>query len=92
MTQSSRFLLLCTVDHMISVQTAANRILASLPQAERGLILSLCDEVGLRLGDTIDEVGEPVRYLYFPLDAAISVMGMRNEHHTTRSLTYTDTF
>lgn len=67
---------------MISVQTAANRILASLPQAERGLILSLCDEVGLRLGDTIDEVGEPVRYLYFPLDAAISVMGMRHEHHT----------
>ena len=36
---------------MISVQTAANRILASLPQEERGLILSSCDEVGLRLGD-----------------------------------------
>ncbi len=66
---------------MIPVQTAPNRILASLPQAERGLILSLCDEVGLRLGDAIDEVGEPVRYLYFPLDAAISVMDVRNEQH-----------
>jgi CRP-like cAMP-binding protein len=58
-----------------------NRILASLPQDERDLVFAQCDEVDLRLGDAIQEGGEPVGDLYFPLDAAISVMDMLDEHH-----------
>ena len=40
------------------------------------------DVTRVHLGDVIDRAGEPVAYLCFPLDAAISMMDMKDRGHT----------
>jgi hypothetical protein len=58
-----------------------NRILAGLPRVERDIVLPSCEVVRVNLGDIIDEVGEPIRFLHFPLDAAISVTALEAHRH-----------
>ena len=36
----------------------------------------------MHLGEVIDRAGEAVRYLYFPIDAAISMMDLKDPTHT----------
>ncbi len=61
---------------------AANRILALLPPPEAEIIAPHLELTEVQLGDIIDQPGKPIRYLYFPLRAAISVTDMLDEHHT----------
>jgi CRP-like cAMP-binding protein len=58
---------------VIAEEMTKNRVLAGLPSQERDLVLPSCAMVDVHLGDHIDEVGQPIRFLYFPLDAAISM-------------------
>ena len=71
----------------ITVTTAtpdvsANRILAALPHRERETILPHIEQVEIHLGDILDQPGEPIKNLYFPLRSAISVTDILDEHHT----------
>lgn len=58
-----------------------NRILAGLPRGERDIVLPVCEVVRMNLGDIIEEAGEPIRFLHFPLDAAISVTALEAHQH-----------
>lgn len=51
---------------------ASNRILASLPVAERNAVLEHCTEAELEFGDIVIEPGQKIRHVYFPTTAFIS--------------------
>jgi len=59
-----------------------NRILAGLPIPERTTIEQFAESSHVHLGDVLDRPGETVRYLYFPLDAAISMMDVKDSAHS----------
>jgi CRP-like cAMP-binding protein len=53
---------------------AANRLIASLPLAERERIISRCATTRLGFGATIYKPGETIRYVYFPTTGYISLI------------------
>ena len=61
---------------------ARNRILAGLPPEERRIVEPRADVNRVYLGDVLDRAGEAVGYLCFPVDAAISMMDMKDRTHT----------
>jgi hypothetical protein len=59
-----------------------NRILAALPSEERRIVEPRTEVTRVHLGDVIDRAGETVDYLCFPLNAAISMMDMKDRSHS----------
>lgn len=57
-----------------------NRILASLPPAERRRLMARCETVELRFGSILCEPDQPYRYVYFPLTAFISLLQPLRDH------------
>lgn len=57
-----------------------NRLLASLPRAERKLILERCETVQLEFGSVLCEADEPFRQVYFPLTSFISLIATVTGH------------
>ena len=55
----------------------ANYILAGLPGKEREVLLPALEVCELKLGEAIDEAGAPIKTLFFPIDAAISVVNQQ---------------
>lgn len=53
-----------------------NQLLTRLPPSEKRVLGSCTKLVTLHTKQELNPVGSPLRHLYFPLDAAISVMGM----------------
>jgi CRP-like cAMP-binding protein len=51
-----------------------NRLLASLPPADRGLVSDACDHAELLLGDVVCRPGQSIRHVYFPTDSYISLI------------------
>lgn len=51
-----------------------NLLLAALPAAERRRLLANSDPVELVAGDTLEEAGDIVRHVYFPIDSFISLI------------------
>src|SRR4051794_28454713 len=58
---------------VIAEKIAKNKVLAGLPSPERALVLPSCTMVDVHLGDHVDEEGNPIQFLYFPIDSAISM-------------------
>jgi CRP-like cAMP-binding protein len=54
--------------------TANNRLLAALPHAEFHRLLAGLEPVTLKFGEVLQEPGLPIRYVYFPVDCAISLL------------------
>lgn len=54
--------------------TTGNKFLDSLPPHEQGAILALCSLIELKPGDTTYKAGRRYRYVYFPVDCAISLL------------------
>jgi CRP-like cAMP-binding protein len=52
----------------------SNRLLATLPDKDRGRILAHCDQVELASGDILHEAGTPQRDIYFPTGAFFSLV------------------
>ncbi len=52
----------------------ANRLLASLPPKDLRAVLAACDQVELQSHDVLYEAGTPLRYVYFPTSAFISLV------------------
>ncbi|TAK82627.1 MAG: Crp/Fnr family transcriptional regulator [Betaproteobacteria bacterium] len=52
----------------------ANSLLAALPPAEHQRLLAGLEPVTLKFGEVLQEPGVPIRYVYFPVDCAISLV------------------
>jgi CRP-like cAMP-binding protein len=53
---------------------AENRLLASLTDSGRDTFLAGCDPIALTQADVLCRSGEPIRYVYFPLDCCLFQM------------------
>jgi CRP-like cAMP-binding protein len=51
-----------------------NRLLASLPRAERGRLLAACDSVELEFGVVLFEPEARIRHVYFPTGGCVSLL------------------
>ncbi len=58
----------------LSTTSPTNGLLAALPAAERGQLLSRSAVVQLRHAQMLYEVGEPIAQIYFPLTAMVSLL------------------
>ncbi|MEC4813591.1 MAG: Crp/Fnr family transcriptional regulator [Scytonema sp. PMC 1069.18] len=63
-----------------------NRLLASLPTAEYQRLHPHLELVSLFLGQELYKVGEPIEYLYFPLDALVSLVSSVDDSVTELGL------
>ncbi len=57
-----------------------NLLLAGLPARERDAVLQRCEKVELPFGSTLCEANQPLRHLYFPLTAFISLVTTLRGH------------
>ncbi len=57
-----------------------NRLLAALPETERLAILKRCEPVELQLGEVINESGERIQHVYFPIDSFVSLVTPPADH------------
>jgi CRP-like cAMP-binding protein len=55
---------------------SANLLLAALPPEELACMLPALDQVRVEVGAVLCEPGDPIRHIYFPHDALISLMAV----------------
>ena len=55
-----------------------NRLLAALPDKDRGRVLGHCDQVELEAGDVLHEAGASQRHVYFPTGGFVSLVSPVN--------------
>lgn len=53
-----------------------NRLLASLPEDDLEHLEGLCEVVDIEAGNILFEAGQPIDYIYFPLDALVSLLAV----------------
>jgi CRP-like cAMP-binding protein len=63
-------------------QIRNNYILSLLPEEELDFLRPHFEVSQLHMGDIVEEARQPVRFLYFPIDAAISFTGRDDSGHT----------
>jgi CRP-like cAMP-binding protein len=51
-----------------------NRLVTSLPARDRRQLLAICEEVGLAIGCVLQEPGERIKFVYFPVAGMISLL------------------
>jgi hypothetical protein len=66
---------------MITENMATNNILVGLPHQERDLILPSLEEVQINLGNRLEEAGQRITFLHFPLNSAVSMTSIRDPAH-----------
>lgn len=54
--------------------TSENHLITLLPRSDRSRLRGLSESVALTLGDVLAEPGQRTRYVYFPVDAFISLV------------------
>ena len=57
-----------------SALPATNRVLAELPAKDRAAVLALCEESVLTTGVVIEDPGDEIAHVYFPLSGYISLV------------------
>lgn len=57
-----------------------NRLIASLPEAERARLLAACETVDLSLSQVLGEAGDRTRHVYFPTGGFISLIASVDAH------------
>lgn len=55
---------------------ANNRLLASLPDDDQSQLADKCETVRVDNGQLLSEPGQEVRYVYFPIDSLVSLLGV----------------
>lgn len=65
------------------VPTAGNVLIAQLPSKDRTRFLAACEEIELRLEDTLNEPGGRVRHVYFPTDGCYISLLTRVDSETS---------
>lgn len=58
-----------------------NNMLQGLPLSERQLITPSCEIIELHLGDSLAEADQPIQFLHFPIDSAISLTNVQDQEH-----------
>jgi CRP-like cAMP-binding protein len=58
----------------------SNQILAALPRAEYQRLLPNLEAVTLTFGEVLYQPGEPIRHVYFPSDALVSLLILVDRH------------
>jgi CRP-like cAMP-binding protein len=53
---------------------AANRLLAALPGKDRKALIARCDEVELSFAQVLEEPGDRIGHVYFPIDSYVSLV------------------
>jgi PAS domain S-box-containing protein len=59
----------------------ANRLLAVLPRKNLKGLLACLEPVTLSFGEVLYEPGDPIRHVYFPIDAIVSLLTTIEGHH-----------
>jgi len=59
---------------LMSRMPIANRLLAALPRAEYQRVLQDLEPITLTFGEALYEPGDPIRQVYFPNDALVSLL------------------
>ncbi|QBE67080.1 Crp/Fnr family transcriptional regulator [Pseudoduganella lutea] len=54
----------------------SNRLMASLPEEDFAQIEALCETVEADVGEVLYEPGQPITYIYFPIDALVSLLAV----------------
>ncbi|WP_373991350.1 Crp/Fnr family transcriptional regulator [Duganella sp. BuS-21] len=65
-----------TTDDRALPRLANNRLLASLPDDDQLQLAEKCETVRVENGQLLSEPGEEIRYVYFPIDCLISLLGV----------------
>ncbi len=65
-----------TVPSSESPPPIGNRLLANLPEDDLEHIEGLCELVELEAGEVLLEAGQRIDYIYFPLDALVSLLAV----------------
>jgi CRP-like cAMP-binding protein len=58
---------------LLAQASAANILLAALPEAELWRLHTDLERVALKFGEVLQEIGAPIRDVYFPLDCVVSL-------------------
>jgi CRP-like cAMP-binding protein len=58
----------------------SNKLLAALPRATLRDILPILHPITLALGDVLQEPGQPLRHVYFPLTCLVSLIVVVDDH------------
>lgn len=53
---------------------AANRLLAALPAKDRKPLIARCEQVELKFGQVLDEPGDRIGHVYFPIGSYVSLV------------------
>jgi len=61
---------------------ANNRLLASLPDDDQFQLAEQCEVVRVENGEVLCEPGQTLRYVYFPIDCLISLLGVTDGRMT----------
>jgi CRP-like cAMP-binding protein len=56
-----------------------NEILLGLPRKERDLVFSELEAIELKTHELLNEVGEPIRYCYFPNSGMVSILSVMGD-------------
>lgn len=60
---------------------SGNRLLAALPVRSRQAFVASCEYVELEFAEVLCESGEPIRYVYFPVESFISLVTELDDGH-----------
>jgi hypothetical protein len=66
----------------VSEALTRNRILYGLPAHERNIVEQFLGVSRVHLGEILDRPNEAIQHLYFPVDAALSLMDVKDSSHT----------
>ena len=64
-----------------------NRLLAQLAPDDQALLQPHLDEVSLKVGTLLHEVGSPVKYVYFPYNGMISLLAVMRDGQAIETAT-----
>jgi CRP-like cAMP-binding protein len=54
--------------------TDQNQLIERLPSSSRSRLLAICEPIDLAVGEILEEVGTPTRYVYFPTVGFVSLV------------------
>jgi CRP-like cAMP-binding protein len=60
----------------------SNRVLASIPARQYQRLRAQLEPAGLKFGEVLYEPGEPIRFVYFPINCLISLLTAVDVHRT----------
>lgn len=59
-----------------ALRPVANRLLSSLPEEEQAQLADMAETIRVDVGEVLYEPGQPVRYIYFPTEALVSLLAV----------------